>query len=377
VVLPAVVAYAVWYVAYGSDAVRSISELGDVIDFVRVGIAHAMGAISGLGAEVGLVLGVLLGVAAIANLVLGDILRLGLIAGSAGLLTQYVLTGMARAQIAVETAMAPRYVYPAAVFILIALVGFLAYRRLDVPGRHLRLVVAVSILAAVAVAWNTAQIRERQEYFEARGAETRAAVFLLLEYGGTPAIPADRGMGIIPELGELAPADPGEGVVIPGRAQLATIVGEMGSPVEDAFALRPIEASTESVDILFSRLVRDEVGVEATLEPPEPQLLWLEDSQDVAIEWDGPCAVLSPSAPGGSITYEAPSGTGLHVSTDTWGVGEVFLSLHGSAGVPSVAHEASPESATRIRLPDIGPDAVMLARYVPPEGGSTTVCVEA
>jgi hypothetical protein len=377
VVLPAVVAYAAWYVAYGSDAVRSISELGDVIDFVRVGIAHAFGAISGLGSELGLILGVLFGIAAIANILLSDVLRLGLIAGSVGLLTQYVLTGMARAQVAVETAMAPRYVYPAAVFILIALIGFLAFRRLDVPGRRLRLFVAVTVLAVLAVAWNTSQIHERQEYFTARAMETRAAVVLLLRYGGTPAIPSDRGMGIVPDLGELTPVDPGEGVVIPGRERLSAIVQEMGSPVTDRLALQPVRVPGRTLDTLFSRLVRDEVGIESTTEPPAPQLLWLEDSQSVTLEWDGSCAVLFPESAGGSITYEAASGTGLHVSTDTWGVGELFLTLHGSGGIPGVAHEANPDSSTRIRLPDIGPDAVMLVRYVPPEGGSTTVCTEA
>ena len=62
VVVPALVAYATWYLMWGrwdGNSVRIALHVGwfrDVLEFVRDGVSFAMGALSGTGAEVGIVL---------------------------------------------------------------------------------------------------------------------------------------------------------------------------------------------------------------------------------------------------------------------------------------------------------------------------------
>ena len=196
VVLPAVVAFVAWRFAYGGGASSAVA-LGDVStlralgDYVRTGVAHAAGAVTGLEDQVGLVLAVALLGATAWHLLGHRPLRIAAVAGATGLVTAYAVTGLARAQLGTEQATAARYVYTAAPFLLLmacAWLGTLA----PIEARRLRVTLTVSVVLAVALAANLTGIRWWQQFFLERAQETRAAVTVLLRHGGSPAIPADQ-----------------------------------------------------------------------------------------------------------------------------------------------------------------------------------------
>ena len=228
----------------------------------------------------------------------------------------------------------------------------------------------------MAVMWNMNQLRILQEWYADRADQTRAAVSLLLRYGDSPAIPADRGMQVAAVTGELFPVD--EPLTrIPGRARLAAIVEAMGSPVEDALVPGSSLIPDAVLDAIFVRLVRDEFEIGATLDEPFTKPLVALGSQGLLIDQDGDCIVVAPEAPGAWVSLSLDSASTLHVSTDTWGVGELFVSLTGTTRESGLAHEASPEQATLIDVPDIGAGETMLIRYLPPEDGNSWICLEA
>ena len=148
---PAVVAVLVRIVIFGSNEQGAISSAYEVMEFTRVGISDSVGLVSGFGSEVGLVLAVLLGAATLHTILLSDSMRLGLVAGAVGIVTEYALIAAVGGRSGMEPVPSPTYVYPAAVFILIAAISLLAHRPLDRPCHRHRLVLVVAALTAVAV----------------------------------------------------------------------------------------------------------------------------------------------------------------------------------------------------------------------------------
>jgi hypothetical protein len=381
VVVPAIAAYAVWYLAYGATSVRNLPELTDVFEFVRVGIAFAIGEVSGLGPEVGLILGFLFAIAALGSLALDESPRWGLIAASVGLLVGYALAGLARVHTGIDTATTSYYIYPAGFFVLMAVGSLLTGRSLDVPGRRLRVALVVGGLTVLAVAWNMERMAVLHQWYADRADQTRAAISLLMTYGNTPAIPGTRGMTVQAVTGDLLPTDDQDLIWIPGRAKLSEIIERRGSPLEDSLAPLAAREAPEVEDLLFARLIRDEFVLEPTGETAAGGSLSIEGSNAVQVsEADGCVAIVSEAA-GGWVELRVEPGSGLHISSDTWDVAEFVPLLHGS-GVDvgsfdaAVAHETSPDQAMRILIPDIGSDASMLIRYAPPVGGRTVICGE-
>ena len=125
VLVPAVVAYLAWATTYGRDAARidyvaAMQNLDAVVAFARVGVETATGNLLGVGPAIGLVVGVLLVVMLIWHLISGGPLIEGAVAGTAGLLSQFAITGLTRAfHLGPEAAGSSRYGYTAAVFVLI------------------------------------------------------------------------------------------------------------------------------------------------------------------------------------------------------------------------------------------------------------------
>ena len=150
VVVPALLA-AAWSMAVGAMSRLGLTESGDVLTEAGVGIAEALGQVSGLGPRVGLILAVLLGIATVTTIWFSDSKRLGLIAGSVGLVAEYALLALFETEVGIESAPDPSLVLPAAVFVFIALASWLAHRPLDQPGRRLRLVAMVSSVVLIAV----------------------------------------------------------------------------------------------------------------------------------------------------------------------------------------------------------------------------------
>ena len=125
----------------------------------------------GLEDQVGLVIAVALLGATAWHLLGRGPLRLGTVAGAAGLVSAYLITGMARAHLGLEQATAARYVYTAAPFVLLLLSAWLGAVA-PIEARRPRVALTVAVFMAVALAANVAQLRSWQRFFVSSHGDT-------------------------------------------------------------------------------------------------------------------------------------------------------------------------------------------------------------
>ena len=236
-------AFVAWRFAYGGGASSAVA-LGDVStlralgDYVRTGVAHAVGAVTGLEDQVGLVLAVAL---------LGDRLappgapsaphRGG--GGCTGLVTAYAVTGLARAQLGTEQATAARYVYTAAPFLLLmacAWLGTLA----PLEARRLRVTLTVSVVLAVALVGQpdgdpvvAAVLPRAGTGDQGRGRPSSSGMAVR-----QPSLPTSRS--------PAGPTSRTEGLPPPGRP--AELLDRYGSPLDD-----PLSGDTSSPPAMEER----------------------------------------------------------------------------------------------------------------------------
>ena len=123
-------AYLAWFLTWGLPAMDTHEgaltgqAFADLAPYVALGVASAIGGVLNLGAIGGVV------IAAVSAIALwGQQLSRWTLAALAGLLVQYGLIGLVRAQMSVEQATASRYVYVAVPFVLLA--GVQVWRRVD------------------------------------------------------------------------------------------------------------------------------------------------------------------------------------------------------------------------------------------------------
>jgi len=291
-------------------------------------------------------------------------LKLGLVAGVVGLLTQFSVTAFARAQLGVVQSESSRYVYTAAVFLLIAVASWLSGR--DLEARRPRVAVTIGLLAAVALASNGVSLLGTRSVFLSRADETKAALFLMTEYGGSPAIPDDRAMWAT-------------GAYIPRPDRLREILARYGSPLHDSLVPRNRAIPDAALDTVLFRLVAHalEIGPAGTL-PPSPVALSVEAAVNVAVQPSGGCVVLRPTAPDPQLYLVAPGGSALFARADAAGAAQVFLSGRGTyTEEASKRLPANLGAVTRIGLPDLGDDSTWLVRFDPSDDGATRLCAGA
>ena len=373
VIVPAVAAYGAWYLTYGRDTIRDLPPPDAVATFVQDGIANAVGQVSGLGPEIGLVIAVLIGVAAIGNIAGVERQQLGLIAGAVGLASQWVLIAIARAEALPQTFTAGRYVHISAIFILVAIVGWLGHRRLGPPGDRLRILVAVGALTAVSLAWNLDRVTFFRDHFNAGAEQYRAGISLLLTYGGSSAIADDR--GLLPGPGATIDlAESGGPALVPPRPALESLIERLGSPLDDPLAIAGTSVSDEVLDLAFARFVADAMVITpdaAPLRGASPDFI---GSADVDLDASGACTTVTASGAGAHLDLAVPSGGSMTWTSDVDGVAQVILSLNGTyAGAADSFGLVSGES-TRIDIPDIGAGETLWLRYLPPVAATTTLC---
>ncbi len=129
---PVVVAFAVWYLAYGHTGTATVPPAGPK-NLLTLPLYVIWGLAGGAGGVMGVTGGPALAVLVLAAVAITldwrqlapDALNLGV---AAGLLAFYVVTGLARAQLGYDQSASGRYVYIGAVFWLVLLSG---------PARHL------------------------------------------------------------------------------------------------------------------------------------------------------------------------------------------------------------------------------------------------
>ncbi len=184
--------FVVWFGKFGKaglsvnhDSPLSLHTLSGLIEYVPAGVATSVAGVFGLSASWGsLVLPLFIGLAVPLYLRFRPTDTL-LWASAAGLVTQFVLTGLARAQLGAVQATSNRYVTMAAPFVMIIIAVLCA--RLPPPRRAVPLV-AMELVALAALAGNLLALRAAdQEFlpgFEAQRQEL-AVVYLFRDAPGT------------------------------------------------------------------------------------------------------------------------------------------------------------------------------------------------
>ena len=221
--IPAAI-YVAWFVLLGRSGVAttrdpfSLTALSQVPGFIVEGAGAAVGAVSGLGPALGIVLGAVLLVAIAVVAAREGGLPARTVGCLAGIVVLYVLTGLVRAQLAVDAALYSRYTYLAGPLLLVAL-GPLAGRlqtrwRPESRGR-LVAVAGAAVVLALALTWNVRLLIEGRALFLERAELTRALVTVALE-------PSPDGV------------DPNRTLIlVPSPASLRRIVAAHGSPLAD------------------------------------------------------------------------------------------------------------------------------------------------
>jgi hypothetical protein len=299
IVLPAIVIYGAWYLAFGRYAVQSglfdPANLKDVPDYMVLGIGNAVGRVIGWGAGPGLIVATILVVATVWRSLGQRPLLVGAVIGIVGLLTQFGLTGLARARFGIEQAASQRYVYVAAFFVLIALGSWLATRRMNLS--RTRVAIILGGLVAVSMAANLFALFGARSYFFQAADQARAIVTVITRFGGSPALPANQ--GIHP---------------IPGRERLEQLFAAYGSPLNDA--LTPVaDPSPAALDAALFGLVGAQLIVTEGQLPTAAMPAPIDASSDLnASEGDG-CAVLESTGPAPRATTHLLPGTNLVVAS--------------------------------------------------------------
>jgi hypothetical protein len=362
-VAPAIIAFGLWYIFFGRSSMPSALFTADglkaVPEYVIYGIGNAMGRLTGWTQDPGLLLAVLLIAATAWRGLSSRPLLVGAVIGVAGVLALFFLTALTRASAfgPAQSAVA-HYVYLAAFFLLMALASWLstllpANRR---PGP--RQLLFLSGLVAVAVAANLVSLYFARSSFLAAAENVRATISVISRYGGSPAIPADR--GVYP---------------IPGRGELDSLLMRYGSPLRDVLA--PVsDPSAAALD----RALVDLAGHKVTITPAAgvdglaaPSIV---SALGAAVGADGSCAVITPTGPAPVVVVEIPPGGSLIVHSTAPAEAEVRPSIYG-AFVDAAARRLSLVSAQplNIGLPDLGPTANWLVQFRAPSGAPTSLCL--
>ncbi|MEA2623816.1 MAG: hypothetical protein QOH61_2726 [Chloroflexota bacterium] len=371
VVIPAAAAYLGWLLTYGRNSLGGgaaglLADPEGYLEYIRLGVAHAVGSLTGLGTEIGFVLAVLLVVATIAHLLGSGPVLEGAVAGVTGLLIQFVLTGIARAEEDPGQAEAPRYGYMAAVFLLVAVSAWLGSRpRLRRARRDL---LPLAAITAVTLAANLLALAHQHALYVVRADETRAAVTVLTTYGGSPAIPADRRLAT--QSGFLQN--------IPAPDRLREIIAALGSPLDDVLVPGTTPVPQDVMDRVLFSLVGGSLQISAAPGgvPAGATAPAVRSSSGVAVEPDGSCLRLIPTGPDPHVVTVVTAGSSLYARAERAGGAQLFLSTAGTfTELASARFDLAAGSVFRMTLPDLGSGFQWFARFDPPADGATLVCL--
>jgi hypothetical protein len=364
VVVPATVAFGAWYVAFGSSAISAhrdpltLAGLQQVPTYVVTGASYAIGRLTGWGEQVGLVLFVGLGFATAVHISGRRPLRSAAVAGFAGLLAQFALTGMVRAQLGVTQATSSRYVYIAAILILVATSGWIGTRFAELRLRPLAVLGAVFVLALGA---NLSVLPQGRDAYRLRADATRASIIVIDRYAGSPAVPDEA---------NLFP--------IPAKHWLDEIEAQLGLPLDDALLPDAPPPHPSIVDAELFQLVAESFapmtagGTRPTMTDP-----MVETSSDVTISVATPCIELRVVGADPQVTLSVPGGSTLAIEREQFGEVQAYLALK----APPVENNSrtfpiAPGDLQFVNVPDIDDTRPWIVRIDPPtDGAMTRLCV--
>lgn len=330
--------------------------------YVTMGITSAMRGLAGLPAEYGPALVVAAVVGTIAFWMRWGALPARSVAALVALVAQFAVTGLFRSQFGDDQAASSRYIYTAAIFLLIFFSGMLTPA---VVNR--RVAVVIAALAAVAVLGNTFQLVRTAPAWQAR------ATLQGLELGALEML---RGA---PDLDRDAGPDP---AVMPQVtvARYLTAVDSFGSPYR-RLSFQDLSAlpgpSRNAVDGMvfrvFSRslVIREDDSAKALGD------LAVVRMKDVDTRAGPPgCLLMVPIGPDPQIAFNAPSKSRYVFWTERESEIQVFLTFVGEEqDALSVRRFVRGDRSHVLELPDLGSQYAWRLRFDPAaDSGQTTIC---
>lgn len=363
VVVPATVAFGAWYMAIGAANISAhrdpftLTGLQQVPSYVVTGVSYALGRLTGWGEGVGLVLFVVLGVVTALHVSGRRPLRAAAVAGFAGLIAQYGLTGTVRAQLGLHQATSSRYVYVAAILILIAAAGWVGTRFAELRLRPIAVLGAAFVLALGA---NLSAMPGGRDAYVLRAQATRASIAIIDAYGGSPAVPLDANLFPVPAKGELE-----------------RIERELGLPLQDAILPDAPPPEPAVVDAQLYLLVGAAFEITAAEElPASVATPAVESSLNVATSAAGGCVEARVAGPEPQIVMRMAGGTSLAIETEQVGQGQVYLALNAPpTETSSKLVDLAPGTIRVIAIPDIGEPRPWTVRFdLPASVGATRLC---
>lgn len=371
-VLPAAVLFVAWRAVFDRPAGITSAAVSDLVTFVETGVAHAIGAVSGLGDEIGLIAAAVLLLATLWHLLGRRALSVPIVLGVVGMLAVYGITSLARSTAgqSVEQAASPsRYIYLAAPFLLIASAGWLGLRPTDSTWSARR-VLPLGAVFALAAWVNLAQIPGFARFVTDQGQTGRAAIVLLQAYAGSPALPLD-----------VTPPNPDGAFMatMPAPRAILDGVAAHGSPADPdplTPGRPPVPAATlERVLMGWTRgsyvVTPGQPLPTGSTAAPEVRL-----ATDATTADDGSCLVATPSGAAPSVVVAVPSGGSLAITgTDGAALG-VSLSADGSFSTPDTRQATlASTTAVTVAVPDLDATWPWSVRLdLPAAGGPTRVC---
>ncbi len=337
-------AYLAWFVTFGVSGVTShrsplsISALVSLVHYVPFGLGAAIAGLGGFSSHWGeAALAVAAALLALRWYALGRV-DSRVLGALAGVLVQFVLTGLVRAQLGDEQAAVPRYVYVAAAFLLPVAAAALA----DLRWRG---VIGGLVMAGFALAFLNGAIHLRS-YAGDRAALValqNAELQTLMAFRGAPDMQLNQQI----DAAVMPPVTPGS---------YFAAVDALGSPVlaVDLAGLRrlPPAAVNQAMVSAFGGSLRIQPG-----QVP-----------------DARCQTY----PGEATAYadvSVPSGATITASASDGGLASLWLSyLSDPVGNPQAQVFLLPGRPTGVTVPDTGRAIVWRLRIGLPPAGQITIC---
>lgn len=356
VLVPAGLAYAAWFVAYGHQAIGSgildPDHLQQLPAFMLHGVGSSFGWVLGWGSDAGAIVAITVALASLWRLLGPRPVLVGAVLGFVGLIVQFVLTGLTRVQFGIDNAGSPRYLYTGAFFVLLIVTSWVATQRPALRGR--RQLAVLSAVLAVALVANAFALLHIRAYYLNEAYETGAAFQIMTRFGGSPALPATAGW-----------------LSDPSQQELQALTAKFGSPVGAA----PQPPASVLDDVLLSM-----VGGGLVVGPaPSGALMQaapVDSIADATASSDAQCTHVQPTGPNPVVTTHVPPAAAIVVASDSPANVEVRVSMFGTfadQGLKSIT--LTPNQPTRVSLPNLGQHAVWSVQVREPAPGQSTLCV--
>lgn len=365
---PPVVAYLVWFSLVGRDGLDQPSHIGEIQDIARFvvrGVSHSIAEFSGVrylpvGGAIAFVLFIALLIATC--LAMYTKRRRALAAGCLlGIVANYVLIGLVRANLDPGYATRSRYVYVVAFLLVLVVADWIPalqarlssrpYARLAVVGGFVVTLCFAAVANFDALAANQAQARFNADV-------TRAYIALALTRGDESWVDPDSVIGLMPPVPVL----------------VATIRNH-GSPLRDELVPGVVAApGRRARELALVAMVGDGFRVVRATRDGKQTQLSLIDIEDVTVARDGPCFVLRNAGREGAVTISAPGGTRTRVTAASPVNGAAVLGREFPPSRP-IDLDLMAGLPVDVVIPDIGDGGSWQVRLeVPDATGRVSVC---